>query len=198
MTATPSDLIPRVFCDLDDVLADFEADIIRRFDLSGPEEIGPLLRRPGIWHEIAKSSPNIFATLPVRKGATQLMSVLTRLRDANKIKLAILTAVPTEWYADESKRATCRRDKQRWVERYFPQVPTRNVIVCRRDQKVNYALKQKEMGTDPPVLIDDFEKNIREWEGIGGGVGILHTDTTKTLAELQQYLTSLEVLRPSS
>ncbi len=35
------------------------------------------------------------------------------------------------------------------------------------------------------LLIDDYIKNIKEWE-TAGGIGIIHTDTGKTLGELKK------------
>ena len=37
----------------------------------------------------------------------------------------------------------------------------------------------------PNILIDDYIKNIREWEA-KGGIGILHTDVGKTISELKR------------
>ena len=47
--------------------------------------------------------------------------------------------------------------------------------------------KQKFATTDekPNILIDDYNKNIREWEA-KGGIGILHTDVGKTINELKR------------
>ena len=35
------------------------------------------------------------------------------------------------------------------------------------------------------ILIDDYDKNIREWEA-KGGIGIHHTDVGKTISELKR------------
>ena len=183
-----SDLVPRVFCDMDGVVADFHADIVSRYQLTDHTKVAAFLTEPGIWFRIAKDAPNLFATLPLIPDAKALMKTLVRLRDTGYIKLAMLTAVPTEWYVDRSKRETVRRDKQRWIEKHFPEIDSRNVIVCRREDKVTYAIKQRQMGTQAPVLIDDFRKNIAEWQGAGGGVGILHTSTASSIAQLKQYL----------
>jgi hypothetical protein len=47
--------------------------------------------------------------------------------------------------------------------------------------------KQKYATTDgkPNVLIDDYKKNIVEWES-KGGTGIHHTEVGKTVAELKR------------
>ena len=37
----------------------------------------------------------------------------------------------------------------------------------------------------PNVLIDDYMKNIKEWES-SGGIGVHHTSVSKTLGELNR------------
>ena len=50
-----------------------------------------------------------------------------------------------------------------------------------RSQKQKYATTNGK----PNVLIDDYIKNIQEWES-AGGIGIRHTNVSKTLAELKK------------
>ena len=50
-----------------------------------------------------------------------------------------------------------------------------------RSQKKSYATTDEK----PNVLIDDYDKNIREWEA-AGGIGIHHTDVGKTISELKR------------
>jgi hypothetical protein len=47
--------------------------------------------------------------------------------------------------------------------------------------------KQKYATTDgkPNVLIDDYKKNIMEWES-KGGIGVHHTEVSKTIANLKR------------
>ena len=58
-------------------------------------------------------------------------------------------------------------------------VPKSRVILVKRAQKQSYATDKGE----PSVLIDDYIKNIKEWEQ-KGGIGIHHTSVSKTLKEL--------------
>jgi hypothetical protein len=50
-----------------------------------------------------------------------------------------------------------------------------------RSQKKDFATTDEK----PNVLIDDYDKNIREWEA-KGGIGIHHTDVGKTISELKR------------
>ena len=57
-----------------------------------------------------------------------------------------------------------------------------NVHLVKREQKQAYAKTKEEK---PNILIDDYIKNIREWEN-KGGIGIHHTDVSKTISELKR------------
>jgi hypothetical protein len=61
-------------------------------------------------------------------------------------------------------------------------VPRGKTHLVKREDKKAFA-KTKE--GKPNVLIDDYIKNIQEWES-AGGIGIRHTEVSKTLAELKK------------
>ena len=56
-----------------------------------------------------------------------------------------------------------------------------NIHLVLRSEKQQYAMTDGK----PNVLIDDYIKNIREWEA-KGGIGIHHTDVGKTINELKR------------
>ena len=57
-----------------------------------------------------------------------------------------------------------------------------NIHLVSREQKQAFA---KNAEGEPNVLIDDYIKNIKEWEA-KGGIGIHHTAVPKTLNELKR------------
>ena len=57
-----------------------------------------------------------------------------------------------------------------------------NIHLVLRSQKQAYAKTKEEKPND---LIDDYVRNIREWEN-KGGIGIHHTDVGKTINELKR------------
>ena len=189
--AIPDERIIRVFCDVDGVLADFRQGIQRAYKLPNDAAVKKFLDSPNAWSEIAAKTPNIFAQLPVMSNAQQLITGLIRYRDRGYIKLAMLTALPDEWYADSYMRELGRNDKKNWVHKNFPQISADNVIVVRREDKVQFAIKQKRMGHPAPVLIDDYDLNISEWHKKGDGIGILYKSSasaTAALSQLNQYI----------
>ena len=56
-----------------------------------------------------------------------------------------------------------------------------------RSQKQHFA---KQSDGTPNILIDDFQKNINEWQH-AGGIGILYVDGSAGVAHVQQVLQRL-------
>jgi len=60
--------------------------------------------------------------------------------------------------------------------------PTGTIYLVQRADKQKYA----KLGGKPNILIDDYIKNINEWEA-AGGIGIHHTSPTNTISQLKRY-----------
>ena len=56
-----------------------------------------------------------------------------------------------------------------------------NINLVMRSQKQKYAMRNGK----PNILIDDYVKNIKEWEA-KGGIGVHHTDVSKTVGKLKR------------
>ena len=56
-----------------------------------------------------------------------------------------------------------------------------NINLVKRADKRKFATTNDK----PNILIDDYDKNIREWQA-AGGIGVHHTDTSKTLNDLKR------------
>jgi len=181
-SSQPSD-IPRVYCDMDGVLADFHRGFLKAYPEISAADIDAFIRHKG-WATIGKEHPRIFDTLPKLPDADRLMSDLLRLRDTDQIQLFILTAIPSELSVP-----TAADNKRDWIRRYYPSIPKSNVLVVRRSEKQDYAMDSTLSGGHPAILIDDFTKNIKEWEQ-AGGIGILHTSAQQTLPVLHKLLKS--------
>ena len=64
-------------------------------------------------------------------------------------------------------------DKMEWVQKWLPCLPLQNIIICRIGTNKAEHIKSKlhiEINSDC-ILLDDYTKNLQEWE-TAGGVGI--------------------------
>ena len=151
--------LPKIYCDMDQVLCAF---------LSGASKVigsdFTKANRETRW-KIISSTKGFGQNLEWMPGAKRLYQRIS------KYDPYILSAYSER---DVSSRA----GKYKWIAKNT-KIPKSRVLLVKRAQKQSYATDKGE----PSVLIDDYIKNIREWEQ-KGGIGIHHTDVSKTLREL--------------
>lgn len=148
----------KIFLDLDGVMADFERGVREILKLD-PKKVS----NEELFSTLAKKGKDFFLKLPKTKDADRLWKFL----QGNDIK--ILTGVPT------TNREEAAKNKVSWVRRNL----SKNVKVITTSSRS----KKKYAGPDN-ILIDDRKDNITEWKA-AGGIGILHTSTSKTIKELK-------------
>lgn len=85
-------------------------------------------------------------------------------RLAKKTNVYIISASPT---------AQADVDKIRWVQKYLPNVKATNILICRvGENKAKVIEENYNCRIDSSCfLLDDYTKNLVEWES-AGGVGI--------------------------
>jgi len=71
--------------------------------------------------------------------------------------------------------------KMKWLKAHA-KFKRANIHLVLRAQKKSFA---KDKDESPNVLIDDYIKNIKEWES-AGGIGIHHTNVGKSISELKR------------
>jgi hypothetical protein len=178
--------VPHCFVDVDEVVADFRGACHRLYGTSTHKEIENVLNAPGAWDD--PKIFGIFGELDLMPDAKQLMSGLFKLREANRIRVSMLTALPMPWLKSHNKARgdQARRDKKAWIARHFPSVKT--VITCARSHKGYYGLADTVATGLQAILIDDNKSNIKDWKNIANGFGILHTSARTSLAQLHAHL----------
>ena len=64
-------------------------------------------------------------------------------------------------------------DKMKWIEKYLPALQITNIVLCRLGENKAQVIKsQLNINIDSETyLLDDYTKNLTEWES-AGGVGI--------------------------
>ena len=153
--------LPSIYCDMDMVLCDF---------LKGAERVigmpFSLANKQGRWEKITDTK-DFWANLEWMPGAKKIVQSIMRY-DAH-----ILSAYST-------KDPNSQSGKMKWLSKNT-NFKRGNIHLVQRAQKASYA----QTDGKPNVLIDDYIKNIKEWEN-KGGIGIHHTAVPKTLNELKR------------
>ena len=153
--------LPTIYCDLDQVLVAF---------LKGAEKaIGgdfATMDKDERWSKINQTK-GFWANLDWMPGAKKLYSFIIRYD-------------PHILSAYSGRDPNSKVGKMKWLGKNT-KFKRANIHLVKRAQKQAYAKNGDEK---PNVLIDDYLKNINEWEA-KGGIGIHHTDVGKTLSELR-------------
>tara|TARA_B100000242_G_scaffold169257_1_gene121130 strand:- start:764 stop:1300 length:537 start_codon:yes stop_codon:yes gene_type:complete len=155
--------LPTIYCDMDMVLCDF---------LKGAEEV---LGTSFIKADKTKRWPTISAkkdfwvSLEWMPGSKKMWTFI------NKYDAHILSAYST-------KDANSRKGKLDWLRKNAKLTQRSRIHLVLREDKQKFAMTQD---GKPNLLIDDYIKNINEFKA-RGGIGIHHTSSSNTIAELKK------------
>lgn len=69
-----------------------------------------------------------------------------------------------------SPNAQADSDKMEWLAKYLPNVPNENVTLCRLGENKAQIIQDKYsiVIDNNCLLLDDYTKNLNEWESFGG------------------------------
>ena len=152
--------LPTIYCDLDQVLVNF---------MKGAEEAigGKFATADKIdrWKKINQTK-GFWANLDWMPNAKRLYKFIERYN-------------PYILSAYSSHDPSSKNGKMKWLSKNTNWKKSRIKLV-KRAQKQTYAKTNGE----PNILIDDYIKNINEWEA-KGGIGVHHTDVGKTINKLK-------------
>jgi 5'(3')-deoxyribonucleotidase len=159
---------PTIYCDMDGVLVDLIGGMSKILNIPNLSQknfdsiINPI--KP----KIDEDHPDLFAKLPWMPDGKTLWKYIS------KYKVEILSAHTTTW------QPKSKSGKIKWIENNLRPKPHFSNIVL-RTQKKDYA---KTDGV-PNILIDDWSKNIKEWQS-AGGIAIQHKSANQTILELKK------------
>lgn len=111
---------------------------------------------------------NALERFAVEKGFFEKLLAYKNIEEINELakngNVYIISASPNS-FADF--------DKRKWVAKYLPNIAKENVILCRLGiNKAEHIEKVLDIKIDKTcILLDDYTKNLTEWES-AGGVGI--------------------------
>lgn len=158
----------KIYFDMDGVLADFERGVQ---ELCGIEPIDQSKatnsQTDKLW-EAVKKVPHFYAKLEPVKGAVEFFN---EVHGKFKENCQILTGIPKPRRGIEN----AGEDKTEWVHRFLS--PGIKVNIVFREEKIKFCSGKN------CILIDDYDKNILEWENAGGR-GILFTTAQEAREKL--------------
>ena len=153
--------LPEIYCDLDEVLVDFrrgaDAAVGGNFVKMDKDER---------WNKVNQTK-GFWANLGWKPNAKRLHDFIIKYN-------------PHVLSAYTGKDPTSKVGKMKWLKKNT-NFKRGNIHLVLRSQKKDFATTDDK----PNILIDDYIKNIREWEA-KGGIGIHHTDVGKTISELKR------------
>ena len=156
-----SEELPDIYCDLDQVLVAF---------LKGAEKVigGDFasMDKEKRW-KLIQQTKGFWAELDWMPGAKRLHDFIIRYD-------------PYVLSAYSKRDPNSKVGKMKWLKKNT-KFKRANIHLVMRSQKQAYAMTEGE----PNILIDDYIKNIKEWEA-KGGIGIHHTNVGKTIGELKK------------
>ena len=167
----------RLYCDLDGVHVDFARGVREFFGLVLPRDTTVFNRiwdSSAGWKRLKQEWPTFWIDLEPLRHSAHLWSVIRPYHPA------ILTAAPQGW-------ESAKTGKHIWVREHLPKFgmhPNETFHAVKRSDKAHYA-----RGTqgEANILIDDFAKNIAEWEA-AGGIGILYDDSDRGVNTVKRVL----------
>ena len=161
LTEVSNEDLPEIYCDLDEVLVDF----MRGADAAVGGDFVKM-DKDERWNKVNQTK-GFWANLGWKPNAKRLYDFIIRYNPH------VLSAYP-------DRDPNARNGKMKWLKKNTG-FKRGNIHLVLRAQKKDYATTDDK----PNVLIDDYDKNIREWEA-KGGIGIHHTDVGKTISELKR------------
>ena len=161
LTEASNEDLPEIYCDLDEVLVDF----MRGANAAVGGDFVKM-DKDDRWNKVNQTK-GFWANLGWKPNAKRLHSFIIKYN-------------PHVLSAYTGRDPTSKVGKMKWLKKNA-NFKRGNIHLVLRSQKKDYATTDEK----PNILIDDYDKNIREWES-KGGIGIHHTDVGKTIIELKR------------
>jgi 5'(3')-deoxyribonucleotidase len=131
---------PIIFCDIDGCVADFAKGYRQAFNRDAYKDDKFTVK------QFVMQQPNFFRNLPVIEKGRELVELLN-----DNYKVVFLTTPMDEL-------PECRRDKIEWIRENFGL----KYDILFSHNKADYVVDEKS------ILIDDYDKNLKEWADAGG------------------------------
>lgn len=162
----------RIFFDMDGVLADFDRGIVELCHMRPLEQGHTTPEEDAALWDGVRQVPHFYGRLePIEGSIAMVQRVYAEIGD----RCQILTGIPKP----SKNIAHSAEDKTAWIQRLVSD--SMQVHTVLRKEKRQYCTGPQD------ILVDDYDKNIREWEA-AGGTGILFRSAEQVLAEIETIL----------
>ena len=165
----------KIYFDMDGVLADFDRGVIEILNLKPVKQEYHTVESDNLLFGEMKKAEHFYLRLHALEGSLELFNEIYEKYGGDVVE--ILTGIPNPKRGIDS----AKEDKIRWVRKELPEGVKVNALL--RKDKPKYCLGKEY------VLIDDFTKNIQEWES-EGGTGILFTAPQQVREKLEELAAS--------
>jgi len=163
----------KIYVDLDGVLTNFNQGVKNGFlnkhnkenntNINSGWEYEERYGSEEFWKEVKKLGLEFWSNMPWTSDGKSLWNFVKKYPNVE-----ILSKPSKDKLSREGKKIWCKRE-------------------LGEDVKINLSYDKKEFADSNCILIDDLEKNIKEWFK-AGGIGILHKNTKDTIKKLKRYL----------
>lgn len=157
--------LPQIYCDMDQVLVNLMGGADNALHSMGMKSFAQE-DKDAKWKALCQI-PKFWANLePMPDGL--LLWRFIRQYDP------IILSTPSR------RMSTCKQEKIEWVKKHLGRV--KDIVLVPREEKQEYARTKDGKAN---LLIDDYSKNIQEWEA-NGGIGVRHINTLSTISQLRK------------
>lgn len=162
--------VEKIYFDMDGVLADFDRGVRELCGIEPSDQEHQIAGEDDIMWTAIRDIEHFYDRLELMPGAKEMFDLLNTKYTG---RCEILTGIPKERRGIE----TAGDDKISWVRRLLSKdIP---IHVVYKEDKKNYCTGKGN------ILIDDYSRNINEWEKYGG-TGILHRSADETIGILKE------------
>lgn len=162
--------IKKIYIDMDGVLADFDRGVEELLNLPAVNQSKKKPSQDDAMFTAMREIEHFYDKLEVMPGAKRMFDIIY---EEYGDRCQVLSGIP------KPKRGilTAGEDKINWIHRLFS--PKIKVNIVYREEKIVFCKGSQY------VLIDDYVKNINEWES-HGGTAVLFTDSESTILRLKE------------
>jgi hypothetical protein len=161
-----------IYCDMDGVLCDFDAQFDHYFGMS-PEEYISENGQKSFDNAINEAGQEFWETMPWAGGGQALWSKI------GKYDVTILSS-PGDYQG-------AKEGKKKWIRDNL-NPPPKDIILSRQSgEKHKELMGKKKQQISKSVLIDDYSKNLIPWKYMGGkAIKYDHTDYREALSKIEK------------